>query len=436
MNARLLLAPLAGCVVFTAAVPVLASSRCHMIAHLTAQQEISLPAGVPGWGCGEFVVDTTANTLSYRIVYDGLTSAEDAAQIHGFAEPGVNGGVLHVLPAGPIKTGVFNYTEDQEADLLAGRAYVHIHTANNTQGELRGQIVTHVAAIDAGQITGSTPGAGSGWGTFVIDKCSNTLTYHIVINTLTGAETSAALHGPAIHRENGASAHSLPLGNIKTGSWNYPESLEEAIEDGRFYVRINTAAQPNGAVRGQVAASLAVLDEDQVVTNPPSPSGAIGVGFVSLDRASGRLGYDVRLLGMSETNDNTVIHAFAPFGQGGPAQHTLPSGNPKRGIWTFGTGDLLNVMDQLVYIDSHTGANPDGEIRGQVNIQPDCLQRGDADYDEDVDFADVTAILSNFGATFGPPVYNPANIGDANYDSVVNFADVTATLSNFAACYR
>jgi hypothetical protein len=407
-----------------------------MIAHLTPLQEISNPAGIPGWGCGEFVVDTDANTITYRIVYDGLSSAEDAAQIHGFAEPGVNGGVLHVLPAGPIKTGVFNYSEDQEADLLAGRAYAHIHTANNTQGELRGQIVTHIAALDAGQITGSTPGTGGGWGAFVIDKCANTLNYHIVLNSLGGAETAAAIHGPAIHRENGPAAHSLPLGTVKTGVWNYPESLEEAIEDGRVYVRIDTAAQPSGAIRGQVVASISVMDEDQVVTSPPSPSGAIGIGFISLDRAGGRMGYDVRLLGMSASNDNTVIHAFAPFGQGAPAQHTLPSGNPKRGIWSFGTSNLLNVLDQRVYIDAHTDSNPDGEIRGQVNIQRDCLQRGDADYDEAVDFADVTAILSHFGATYGFPAYNPSNVGDANYDLSVNFADVTEVLSNFGACYR
>jgi hypothetical protein len=178
------------------------------------------------------------------------------------------------------------------------------------------------------------------------------------------------------------------------------------------------------------------MDEDQVTENPPAPSGAIGVGFVSLDRTGARLGYDIRLVGMSTPDDNTVIHAYAPIGQSGPAQHTLPSGNPKRGIWEFGASRLIDVLNQLVYIDSHTQNNPGGEIRGQVNIQRDCPQPGDADYDEDVDFADVTSVLTNFGGAYLPPAYNPANVGDANYDQSVNFADVTAVLTNFNRCYR
>ncbi len=50
---------------------------------------------------------------------------------------------------------------------------------------------------------------------------------------------------------------------------------------------------------------------------------------------------------------------------------------------------------------------------------------GDANADSVVNFADITAVLSNWSAT-GPA-------GDANADNAVNFADITAVLSNWSA---
>jgi hypothetical protein len=57
---------------------------------------------------------------------------------------------------------------------------------------------------------------------------------------------------------------------------------------------------------------------------------------------------------------------------------------------------------------------------------PFCL--GDADGDLDRDFADITASLSNWGATYTP---GSAGLGDSNNDGVVNFADLTQTLATF-----
>jgi hypothetical protein len=55
---------------------------------------------------------------------------------------------------------------------------------------------------------------------------------------------------------------------------------------------------------------------------------------------------------------------------------------------------------------------------------------GDANHDGVVSFADVTAVLANFGAMYTP---GSGGTGDANNDGVVNFADVTAILANFGA---
>ena len=49
-------------------------------------------------------VDEAGDRLGYLYRYTGMTGAETAAHIHGFAAPGSSAGVLHTLPAGPSKT--------------------------------------------------------------------------------------------------------------------------------------------------------------------------------------------------------------------------------------------------------------------------------------------------------------------------------------------
>jgi hypothetical protein len=342
---------------------------------------------------------------------------------------------LHALPAGSPKVGVWNYAEAQEASILAGRCYVNIHTTANPGGEIRGQMTTHAAELDPGQETPPIVGLGSrGWAVLNLDKCANTLTYHIVINGLGSAETAAHIHGVSIHGTASGVLHPLPAGTPKVGVWNYPEAFEEAIENGQMYVNIHTIVNPGGEIRGQIVGSLAVMDGRQEV--PPNASPACGCAFLSLDRATARLGFDIRYFGLTAAETAAHFHGFAPTGVNAGVLLALPAVNPKRGVWAFGVANLLALLDQRTYINIHTATFPGGEIRGQTNLQRDCLQPGDADYDEDVDFADITSELANFGNTYGLPAYDPAHQGDSDYNGVVEFADLTTTLANFGRCYQ
>lgn len=92
-------------------------------------------------GVGRFSLNTRDNTLRFDIRFSGLSSAETSAHIHGPASTTENAGVLFALPSGSPKTGTWNYPESVEADLLRGRTYVNVHSANFPAGEIRGQIV-------------------------------------------------------------------------------------------------------------------------------------------------------------------------------------------------------------------------------------------------------------------------------------------------------
>jgi hypothetical protein len=87
--------------------------------------------------------DTTTKQLHYHVVYDGLTGSVSAAHFHGPAAEGVN-----AKPQVPVKApfdspidGDATLTDEQSADLLAGKWYFNLHTAANPGGEVRGQVV-------------------------------------------------------------------------------------------------------------------------------------------------------------------------------------------------------------------------------------------------------------------------------------------------------
>ena len=117
-----------------------ADSRLFVTVNLSGAQEFPSNAST-ATGAGTAIVDTTANTLTYHLTFSGLTGSETGAHIHGFAAPGANATVLTPLPAGSPKDGVWNYSQAQEAQILAGLTYFNVHSGGFPGGEIRGQIV-------------------------------------------------------------------------------------------------------------------------------------------------------------------------------------------------------------------------------------------------------------------------------------------------------
>jgi CHRD domain len=97
--------------------------------------------GSQGTGTADITFDTATRQLTWKITYSGLTGPATMGHFHGPAEPGKNAGVVLAFanPASPIQ-GSATLTEAQAADLLAGKWYVNVHTAQNKGGEIRGQV--------------------------------------------------------------------------------------------------------------------------------------------------------------------------------------------------------------------------------------------------------------------------------------------------------
>jgi hypothetical protein len=109
-------------------------------ADLTGGQEVP-PVTTTGRGSATATLD--GSTLEYTVQFSGLSGPATGAHFHGPAAPGQNAGVqVNIGQSGlasPI-TGRAQLTEQQVADLKAGRYYVNIHTARNPNGEIRGQV--------------------------------------------------------------------------------------------------------------------------------------------------------------------------------------------------------------------------------------------------------------------------------------------------------
>lgn len=102
------------------------------------------PTPSRGSGYFEAVYRPSTKVLEYRLNLVGLSGPITMGYLHGPAGPGEN-----AERVAPINIPFYDYTisdgvtltEEQAAEVLAGRWYVNVMTAQYPEGEIRGQIV-------------------------------------------------------------------------------------------------------------------------------------------------------------------------------------------------------------------------------------------------------------------------------------------------------
>jgi CHRD domain len=102
------------------------------------------------FGVAFVTFNTGTGELCFSISYRDLTSEETNAHFHAPAPPGMNADVIVQLPTpGSPKNSCETpeLTEEQRRDLFQGLWYINIHTANNTGGEIRGQVLPQSAPV-------------------------------------------------------------------------------------------------------------------------------------------------------------------------------------------------------------------------------------------------------------------------------------------------
>lgn len=342
-------------------------------------------------GLGFFMLQKHEGKLSFNIVADGLSGAITAAHLHK-AVAGSNGGVVQDLSSfisgnrisGSVDPSM--YLEALKGDSL----YLNIHTAANPNGEIRGQLVLEHylhfdAMLDEAQETTPVMGTNDGIGeaTMKLNYTFDTLWYHAQMNDLSGAITGAHFHKGEAGTSGGV-VIGIPSANINgnvisgmiTGT-ALADSFVEDLLSGAIYLNIHTTMNPNGEVRGQVYRTFREgytyhLNGAQEV--PEVSSNASGTGMVSIDRDQTSAHYMMvfdDLTGFSAAHFHNNVS-----GMNGPVMYNIGVNHSNGGIfgyWTeddpttpFTTAMSNKFRKDSVYVNVHTAANPDGEIRGDV----------------------------------------------------------------------
>ncbi len=112
-------------------------------AYLSAAQEVPTNAST-ATGYARVFLNETAGTITYSVVFTGLSSNQTASHIHAAAAIGANAGVVINFgavggTAGTI-TGTLPITPTQITQLRAHQGYVNLHSVNFGGGEIRGQL--------------------------------------------------------------------------------------------------------------------------------------------------------------------------------------------------------------------------------------------------------------------------------------------------------
>ena len=105
---------------------------------------------------------------------------------------------------------------------------------------------------------------------------------------------------------------------------------------------------------------------------PANTSAGAGEANISIDTASDKISWTITYSGLS--GPVTKAHFHGPAAVGANASVALPIEgdllSPIKGEATLTSEQKTQLLDGKWYVNLHTAANPDGEIRGQVAVKP------------------------------------------------------------------
>ena len=382
-------------------------------ATLTGAQEV--PAvSTPATGLGSFILSQSQDVLKFRVVIAGLSSALTNAHFHTGAA-GVVGPVvvpLLTLVSGNVIEGEIVPTAAFLTSLGQGQIYINVHTANNPGGEIRGQLlseqryVAHDARLDGAQLV---PASATFARAVAVGRLVGTLdTVNVLLayTGLSGAPVAVNIHAAGAGQPNTAAnlLGTVPVvagaggnltGNVVAFQIAAPALtpvLVNLLLSGGLNVVLATVASPAGEIRGQVfrlarEGYTIVLNGAQEKPNATSSAG-YGVGVVSIDRDQTNAHFMSVWGGL--TGPATVGHFHTGLAsQAGPIVFRLvpffDNATAPTAVYGFWKSDnagspftlrrSLQFRADSIYMNLHTAAFSDGEIRGQVFRGARNLQR-------------------------------------------------------------
>jgi hypothetical protein len=355
--------------------------RILIYASLTGAQE-NPPVTTKARGLVTFMLEEDLTTVTMHGVFDSLSGPITGIHLHqGFQ--GANGSVvLNLQPYLKGNNAIYGKAQVPKALLgavMARNIYINVHTAANPNGEIRGQLIVdsdlHFMATMGGEnevpaVTGSGVGAGS----FTLDPTGRFLKYYIQVSGLTGAITAAHLHYGATTVSGGVAVALNRSGNTLSGTIDIltitTTNFLDSLFRGRVYANIHTAANSTGEIRGQLNLN-SYVNADAILSGanevPSVTTTAKGLFICWADLAMDTLNYFAVYDSITPTAAH--IHFGAANGTGGVMQGLTAVAGRRAYAGRIGVkpDSMARMLKGTLYVNVHSTAFPNGEIRGQLN---------------------------------------------------------------------
>ena len=371
-------------------------SETGLITNMTGGQEV--PAVTTSASAlGIFTLSQNQEKLKFRVTLAGLSSAITGAHFHTGAAGVAGPVVVNLLTylTGNVLEGEIVPTAAFLASLSQGQIYINVHTTNNPGGEIRGQLTAETrnmpfdSRLDGNQMVPTTASTGKALAVGRLAPTLDSITVFVSFAGLSGPPTSIALYASPAGVANGTAIGTLPISTPPATNvvgfrfTGLTPADVTAFLRGNINLVINTAANPNGEVRGQLLRlaregyTLALNGAQERPT--PNTSAGYGVGIVSIDRDQSNAHFMSVWGGLSGAPTGGHFHTGLASQSGSVVFNLVPffdnasAATAAYGYWKddntaqpFTPRRSLQFRRDSMYMNLHTAAFPGGEIRGQV----------------------------------------------------------------------
>lgn len=273
--------------------------------------------------------------------------------------------------------------------LLSACQATPVSTPQTTAPGTSNQVITlpqasaFVASLTGAEETPAVTTQARGYAVIQLNQARDTMSLKAYVAGLSGPITGSHLHLGALGKSGEVIKDLQVEGTTITGSWKRTDAAQaftqarlDSLLKGEIYLNVHTEQNPNGEIRGQLLANhaqvypIALSGSAEV---PPVTTNASGVAWAQLNPEGTELKLSGWVYGLSGAATGAHLHKGAKGKSGEVLKDVTVTGSELSMTWArtdasnpFTPGVLDLLAKGELYLNVHTAANPNGEIRGQV----------------------------------------------------------------------